>query len=87
MSPSILTGVVPRLKNGSDRMTGASLRKAAVFLDGRPRIRPGGGAGLAISGLSPTNSFEAKGSGIPRDDILTILSLLASLGSCHCNRY
>lgn len=73
--------MVPRLKNGSDRITGPSFRKGAVFLDARPRINPGGGAGLAINGLSPTSSFEEKGSGIPRDDILTIRSLLGSLGS------
>nr|CAG4636913.1 EOG090X043H [Ceriodaphnia reticulata] len=64
---------------------GLSFKKGAVFLIGRPRINPGGGVGFAINGLSPTSSFEEKGSGIPRDVILTILSLLGPLSSFHRN--
>lgn len=79
ISPSIRTGVFPRLKNGSDRMEGVSFKNGACFLCGRPRIKPGGGAGFAINGLSPTNSFDEKGSGTPRDDILTKLL-------CSCQR-
>lgn len=67
------TGVVPRLKKDSVlTVAGASLRKEpADFLTAAGRSKsPDGGAGLAINILSPTNSLEAKGSGILRDDIL-----------------
>lgn len=79
MSPNIRTGVVPRLKNDSDRMVGVSLVKP-VFLTAAGRSsNPGGGLGLAMIVRSPTNSSEAKGSGILRDDILIAFSSL--LGS------
>jgi hypothetical protein len=66
------TGVVPRLKKDSVLTVGASLRKEpADFFTAAGRSKsPDGGAGLAINILSPTNSLEAKGSGILRDDIL-----------------
>ena len=68
MSPSILTGVA-RLKTGCKSITAWNSWCPHDFFSGRPRIKPGGGAGLAISDLSPTNSFEANGSGVPFDAI------------------
>jgi hypothetical protein len=71
MSPSIRTGVA-RLKTGCELKTAwGSCEIGACFLR---RINPGGGAGLAINSLSPTNSLEANASGSPFDDAI-VLSL------------
>ena len=57
-------------------MVGFSLKIPFDFLTAAGRSKsPGGGDGLAINILSPTNSFEAKGSGILRDDTLRVTML------------
>lgn len=82
ISPSIRTGVVPRLKKDSDRIVGVSLMKPFDFFTAAGRSsNPGGGLGLAMSLLSPTSSSEAKDSGILRDDIL--IGSASLLGSCQ----
>lgn len=61
-------------------MVGFSLKIPFDFLTAAGRSKsPGGGDGLAINILSPTNSFEAKGSGILRDD--TLIDFSSFLGS------
>jgi hypothetical protein len=80
---------VPRLKKDSVLTVGFSLKKPSDFLTAAGRSKsPGGGAGLAINILSPTNSFEAKGSGILRDDtLIDFSSFLGSFQQCIVGIY